>query len=60
MSTKLLKVRISDENYYSVHSLAVDANMTKSDVLNMILDDFFKGTNKAKILQNILVEHTLN
>lgn len=53
---KILKVYIPEELDFHIVSLAKAANQDKTDIVNLILDDFFTCQTRARLLQNILID----
>lgn len=60
MPKTTLKVSVDSLIYHHISSLSEHATMTKSDVTNMILSDFFNRTETATLLQNLLINRELS
>lgn len=55
MNKTILKVNISDTLNAHIMSFAMAAGQTKTDIINLILDDFFTKQSRARLLQDILI-----
>lgn len=52
----ILKVYIPEELNSEIIDFAKAADQTKTDIVNLILDDFFSCQSRARLLQDILID----
>lgn len=56
MPKSLLKTTIDTDNFVMLDDLAKCSGFSKSDLVNLLLSDFFNMTNRMKLIRDILVD----
>lgn len=59
MPKTILKVSIDTDNSIMLDDLVKQSGYTKSDLVNLLLYDFFNLTNRMGLIRDIIVGHEL-
>lgn len=59
MPKTILKVNVDTNNFLMLDDMAKQSNFKKSELVDMLLSDFFNLTNRMGLIRDILVDREL-
>lgn len=59
MPKTILKVNVDTNNFLMLDDMAKQSNFKKSELVDMLLSDFFNLTNRMGLIRDILVNREL-
>jgi len=56
----IFKISVDTDNFTMLSDLSKQANLSKSDLVNLLLSDYFNLTNRMGLIRDILIDHEIN
>ena len=60
MPKSIFKISVDTDNFTMLSDLSKQANLSKSDLVNLLLSDYFNLTNRMGLIRDILIDHEIN